>query len=616
MKFIILLFPIFFALPQQDPFELNQFMLAESYEQSGNLQKAIEIVENLYQKNPNNHNYFNKLYNLYLLTKKYETAIRLVELKLSVNPEDISLYGLKGSVYYLMGNYDLAKKNWEIPIKKNPENPFTYRMMANYAIERRAFDIAIEFLSAGKNKSSDKSIFSMDLGELYLITMQYESAVKEYCELLTQNQNMYAVIESKIFSFINKPDILKNSIKIVEKYQNYDVVFLNLLAKLHTEIKEFDKAFEYYKKIENQQSNAGQQLVSFANFLVNEKEYESAKKVFEYLYNNSNNNSIKSTAKLGLAKVLEAILWNEFNQKNDIWKNYYSPKYFDKLKTNLVLEAYQSVIDLFKFSDVAVEAIFSIGRINFYVNNDLNSAEEFFSEIINKYPTSRFYSRSLLEVALIKIIQNDFQSAIDYLNRIESSTTFIEEDKLSSYFYLAKLYAVEGNFNKAGTYLRKITDDVRNDFTNDALEFSLLLNTAKNDSINLLKYSKAEILVIQKDYKQAKKIYEEILSNRQSFILQPFCLIKIAEMEVALNQYQLALLKLDEIYNQKEKNIFSDKALFLKGKIYEYELNDYEQAISSYKNLLLEFPKSIYSDEARESINRLNKENIRKEKDA
>jgi tetratricopeptide (TPR) repeat protein len=616
VKFIILLFPIFFALPQQDPFELNQFMLAESYEQSGNLQKAIEIVENLYQKNPNNHNYFNKLYNLYLLTKKYETAIRLVELKLSVNPEDISLYGLKGSVYYLMGNYDLAKKNWEIPIKKNPENPFTYRMMANYAIERRAFDIAIEFLSAGKNKSSDKSIFSMDLGELYLITMQYESAVKEYCELLTQNQNMYAVIESKIFSFINKPDILKNSIKIVEKYQNYDVVFLNLLAKLHTEIKEFDKAFEYYKKIENQQSNAGQQLVSFANFLVNEKEYESAKKVFEYLYNNSNNNSIKSTAKLGLAKVLEAILWNEFNQKNDIWKNYYSTKYFDKLKTNLVLEAYQSVIDLFKFSDVAVEAIFSIGRINFYVNNDLNSAEEFFSEIINKYPTSRFYSRSLLEVALIKIIQNDFQSAIDYLNRIESSTTFIEEDKLSSYFYLAKLYAVEGNFNKAGTYLRKITDDVRNDFTNDALEFSLLLNTAKNDSINLLKYSKAEILVIQKDYKQAKKIYEEILSNRQSFILQPFCLIKIAEMEVALNQYQLALLKLDEIYNQKEKNIFSDKALFLKGKIYEYELNDYEQAISSYKNLLLEFPKSIYSDEARESINRLNKENIRKEKDA
>lgn len=606
LTYIIITVTLLFA--QTDPFEANQYMLAENYEQAGNYLKAIEIVEKLFQKNPNNQNYFNKLYNLYITTKKYETAIRLIELKLNSNPDDPSLYGLIGSVYYLMGELNTAKEKWEIPISKNPNNPFIYRMMANYAIERRAFEMAIEFLIKGKTKSDDPSMFAMDLGELFMITMQYESAIKEFCEILIINQGMYPVVESKIFSFINKPDVIQKSIKIVRTYQNKGLVFKNLLAKLYTESRQFDKAFDLYKEIEELQSTGGQQVLNFANFLINENEFEVAKKVFEYTYIISENTSIKASAKLGQARTLEAILWNNFNKQNDVWKTFYQPKFFSESATKDVISSYEEVIKLFRYSDVAVEALFSIGRINFYINNEIQKAEEAFVEIVNNYPTSRFYSKSLLELAIIKLITKNNLEAKEILKRIETVVSYSDEDKLSSYFYLSKLYALEGNFAAASENIKKITSNVKNDFTNDALEFSLLLNVAKNDSISLINYAKAEVLIITKKFKEAQVLFDEIALNQQSLVFQPFCLLKSAEMDIALNEYDSGMKKLDQIYSSKEKNIFSDKALYLKAKIFENAFKDLPSAVECYQKILIEFPKSIYSDESRESIIRLNNE--------
>lgn len=600
----------------QDPFEINQYMLAENYEQSGNLQKALEIIENLFQKNPDNPNYFNKLYNLYINTKKYETAIRFLELRIKSYPEDPSLYGMLGAVYYLMGDIKNAKFYWDSPIKKNPSNPFLYRIITNYAIEKRAFEIAIDYLETAKKISNDPTIFAIDLGELYLITMQYEKAIKEYCELLLRNITMQTFVDNKIFSYANKPDFLDIASEIVKGYENKGTVFKYLLAKLYSEKREFNKAFDLYKKIEKEQPTSNQQLLNFANFLINENEFEIAKEVFEYTYNNSDNQAIKSSAKLGLAKTLEAILWRDFNNQNDIWKNYFNPKYSSELQTNKTIAAFQDVINLFKHSDVAIESMYSIGRINFYISNNLKTAEEYFLEIVNNYPTSRFAGKSYLELGLIAINKNDFNQAKEYFQKVESSLSINDEEKLSANFYLSKLFALDGNFLVASEKLKKITINVKNDYTNDALEFSLLLNISKNDSINLIKFTKAEMLLIQRKYNEAQSLFDEISQIQQSLIFQPFCSIKSAAIDIALNNYDKAIEKLDKIYEAKEKNIFSDKALYLKARIFQYALKDDQKAIENYQKILIEFPKSIYLDESRDCIIRLKEVKKSREKDA
>jgi tetratricopeptide (TPR) repeat protein len=614
---ILLFFNFYLVYAQsQDPFEINQFMLAESYEQAGNTTKAIEIIEQLFQRNPNNPNYFNKLYNLYLNTKRYETAIRFVELRLATNPDDPSLYGMIGSVYYLMGNFNKARESWETPIKRSPNNPFIYRIMANYAIERRAFDIAIEYLEIGKNKSNDPTIFAIDLGELYLVTMQYEYAIKEYCELLLKNQGMYQVVENKIFSYASKDDFVKIAIGVIGKYESKGALFKNLLARLYTEARELNRAFELYKEVEKLQSTGNQQLLSFGNFLISENEFNTAKNVFEYVYNTSNNTAVKSSAKLGLAKTLEEMIWNDFKRQNDTWKNFYSPKYLTETQTKSLIDAYQEVVNLYRYSDVAVEALYAIGNIYLNINNNLSNAEKAFLEIVNFYPTSRFIRKSLLALAQLQLYKNNIKDAIDYLLAVESTISHSDDEKQNSYLLLAKLKAAEGDFAVAKEFISKITNNVKNDFTNDALEFSLLLNVAKHDSVNMIKYSTAEILIYQKQFIQAQVILDEILKNQQSLVFHPFSAIKSAEIDIATDNYKSALEKLDNIYLEKEKNIFSDKALYLKARIYEYAYMDYNKAIEHYQKILMEFQNSIYVDESRESIIRLNEKIKKREKDA
>jgi tetratricopeptide (TPR) repeat protein len=606
IKKIFTIFLLSFALfAQQNPYDTNQFMLAEAFEQQGNYLKAIEIIEQLYNRDSQNPNYFNKLVTLYITTRNYESAIKLLETRIKNYPDDPTNYGQLGSVYYMMGDYDKSKEIWNIPLKQSGRNNFAYRVIANYAIERRAFETAIEILNRGKENSDDPTIYAFDLGELYSLTMQYENAANEYCELLKRNPGLYSTVEAKIFSFINKPDALSQTINVVSKFSSQNTSFKLLLAKLFVEDKKFDKAFELYIEVDKSQNSNGQLLLDFANFLFNDEQYSLAQKVYEYILKNTSDSRIIPSAKIGLTKTLESLILNDYRKLNPEWKEFYIPEYLTEDKTQNILTAYKEVIELYKHSEVAVEARYRSALILFYVNNKPEKALEQLNEIINLYPTSIYFPKAAVESGNIFLQNGKIEQAKEKYLLVQNSYRVFEDDRNTAALQLAKIYASEGNFNLAIQTIGKVTANLKNDLTNDALGFSLILNTARNDSSNLLKFCKAEILTEQKDFLSAKKIYDEIIASPQAFILHSICKIRSAEMELALNNYSEALRKLGIIVDEEEKNIYSDKALYLTAKIYENGVKDISKAMDSYQKLLIKFPKSIYIDEARNRIQHL-----------
>ncbi|WP_304132344.1 tetratricopeptide repeat protein [Ignavibacterium album] len=604
-KTLFILFLVVELFAQQNPFDINQFMLAEAYEQQGNYSKAIEIIEQLYTKDTQNPNYFNKLVNLYITSKNFDAVVSLLNSRIKMFPQDPDNYGQLGSVYYMMGDYKKAKDVWEIPLAKTNRNSMNFRVIANYAIERRAFETAIEFLNRGKKESDDPTMYSFDLGELYSLTMQYENATKEYCELLKKNPGLYSTVEAKIFSFINKPEALQPTIKVVSSYQSQDVGFKLLLAKLMVEDKKYDKAFELYIEVDKIQNTGGQLLIDYANFLFNEEKFQLAKEAYEFIIKNFPESKQIPSAKLGLTKTLESLTLQEFRKLNPEWKTFYSTVYLTEEKTQKILSAYKEVIDLYKHSEIAIEARYRSALILYYVNNKPEKAIEQLNEIINLYPTSTYFPKALIELGNIYLQTAQIEIAKEKYLSAQNSSRVFEDDRNIASLQLSKVLASEGNFNAAIESLKKITFNLKNDLTNDALEFSLIMNTAKNDSSNLVKFCKAEIFTEQKNFTSAKSIYEEIALNPQAFVLHSICKLRSAEMELALNNYPEALKKLGAIVDEEEKNIYSDKALYLTAKIYEYGIIDLSKAIESYQKLLGRFPKSIYLDEARERIQHL-----------
>jgi tetratricopeptide (TPR) repeat protein len=581
----------------------NRFMLGTSFEQSGEYEKARQIFEELYNGNPANYQYFDALNRVYLQLKDYDNSINIIEDRIKKNEKDINLYGMLGKTYYIKGDENKAFNTWDQALQKTSANQNSYRVMANYAIEMRAFDKAIEYLNKGKSVSDTPRLFSYDLASIYSLTMRFKDAAREYCEIISSNPKQYQLVESRILSYIKKPDALSQTIDVVKNFEGNDKIVIDyLLARLYMEDDKFDKAFDLYLNIDDKQNNEGSDLFSFANFAYSEKHFNLAAKSYNELIKRHPNSSFVSSAKLGYAKTLEEALNIETSDSADSWKPFFKIERVDNDKVEKVINAYNELVNLYPRSEVASEALLRIGRILLYKQNDVSSAEKYFDRIIKEYPRSKFISDTYLELANINVLNNDFDSAKNNLSKvIDNRGNGLDKINLARY-NLAKVDFYRGDLPSAKRLLAEILSNLKDNIANDAIELSLLLNTTLNDSSNLVLYAKGELLITQGNYKEASSVFEQIASSKRSFMLANRASLKEAETELALNNYDKSISILQEISGQSEQNLYADQALYLLGNIYQYGMKDDTKALEMYEALLAKFPNSLYLDVAREEI--------------
>ena len=597
-----------FALfAQQSPMDQNQFMLAESYEQRGDFAKAVEIIETLNKKDPTNIQYFNKLNSLYLQLKKYDESAALINSRINITPQDISLYGLLGSTYYTAGDRTKAYQVWDDTAEKFKTNPMTLRIISNYAIEKRDFEKAIEYLNRGKEISKDPFLYSYDLGELYQITMRYREAAGEYCDLIKANPSQYQQIESKILSYSNKPNALDETIEVVEKHKSDDISFSYLLARLYIEKKNYDEAFDLFKEIDKKQNTRGADLFSFGEFVYRDGEYKTASEVYKFLIDNYSDQQNIPLAKLGYAKTQEALFIQKYNAANPEWKSFFIPAKVDENEIEPVISAYQEIVKVYQHSEVAIEANLRIGILLAHYRNDMIEAEKYFSIITETYPMSKFASLAFIELGNIKMQQAKLDEAEKLFQSVVKLQRANPEDKSYANYQLARIFSFRNDFESARKNLMSVMGNLKDNIANDAIELSILLNTAKNDSSNLSLYCAAEFLTEQKRFSEAKDLYLQLSQNPQAFVFHSIAKLRAAEMLIATDAYSAAIADLSLIVEEAEKNIYADKALYLQGQIYQYGLKDSVKAVESYESLLAKFPKSLFLDEARQNIIELKK---------
>jgi outer membrane protein assembly factor BamD (BamD/ComL family) len=78
--------------------------------------------------------------------------------------------------------------------------------------------------------------------------------------------------------------------------------------------------------------------------------------------------------------------------------------------------------------------------------------------------------------------------------------------------------------------------------------------------------------------------------------------IKYGEMLLAIDNYPESISILEGVAAEGEKNIYADKAVYLLGKINQFGIKNYSKAEEFYQQLLADYPKSIYADDARAQI--------------
>jgi tetratricopeptide (TPR) repeat protein len=577
--------------------------LAQSYEQAGDYENAVKLYEALYENYPQNIQYINSLYRVYTQLKNYAALVDVLEKRIAEVPDDISSYGMLGSTYHRMGNEAKANEVWEIPLENETENALTFRLIADYALERRAFEKAIDLYSRGKAIADDKIIFSFDLARLYTLTMQFDKATEEYCFILLNEPKQMTTVETRIFEYISKPGALDASISVVEENSNDGNLSLQyLLARLYAEKRRFDDALEVYLKIDKQQSTQGKDLFIYADLLLRENYFNLAAEVYKKIIELYPNSTLTAEAKLGYARSLESELYDEYVKTIPLWKPFFPLSKFESGKIEKVLSAFDEVINLYKHSEPAYEALLRSGMIKFYLQNEIEGSKKSLNIVITEAPLSRSAVDAFLELGNISLIEGNLDEAEKKYSVLLNNSRAQNDKKNSATYKLSRIYFYQLKFKEAIKYLSNILKNLKDNSANDALELSLILNSTMNDSINIALFAKAEFLAEQKKFSEAAKIYRKISENPQAFVLHSISLLRVSEMMLAENNYLEAVSSFENVVEEGTKNIYSDKAVYLLGKIHQFGLNDLVKAEEYYQKLLAEYPNSIYVDDAREQL--------------
>ncbi|HZW39991.1 MAG TPA: tetratricopeptide repeat protein [Ignavibacteriaceae bacterium] len=596
MKLKVLFITLFLFADVFCQMEAQKFYTASAYEQAGEFERAKTIYEELYNKDRNNYQYFDALVRINNQLKLYDTSILIIEDKLKSNPNDINVYALLGKTYHMKGDENKAEEVW-LKAGEITNNEFNYRILANAALERRAFSTAIKLLKKGKDIAQEPVAFSFELAQLFTLTMQYKDAALEYVEVLTKAPNQLPTIQNRILQYINKPEALSQSIDVIKKHLDVNEAFPQLLAWLYRENKQYDEAFNLYKDIDDNKNSNGQLLLDFGRTVFDRGEYDLSLKVFKDLIEEHPNSEFIPSAKFYYARAIEAI--NNKKDKNS-WKPLEIISNNNDKSDDEVIKIYKELSELFPNNDVASESNLRIGRIYLYKNNDLQKAEEYFQKV-TEGRNQNFKAEALMELGKVELLKGNIDKSEQFLQNVVQNKGFGQENNNSAALRLAKLYFYEQDFNKSKETLNGIIDNLKDNSANDALELSLILNTGLNDSLLLVKFSQAEFSAAKQDFQNADKLYKEI-GESKSIFLESISKIREAEILLALDSLDLCLILLNDISNLDSKNIYADKALLLMGKIYQFGKLDNDNAVKMYNDLLARFPNSMYLDEARENI--------------
>ena len=581
----------------------NKYRLGKSYEDSGEIEKAETVYKELIQAQPWNQKFLIALNDVYLQLKNYDASISLLEKAIQLNRNDINAFGLLGTTYFIKGDQPKAYEVWDEALTVLNGNHIAYRIIANYAIENRAFDKAVEILEKGKEVSNDPKLFAFDLANIHTANMKYKEATDEYCSLLVSQPLQLETIKRRIADFLDRPgaaEAVEESI-LKNLAGNDNSTLKEFLAFVFVSENKFDEAMELVVEIDKRSNGNGTTVYRFAQELLNNKQYFTASGCFNYIIENYASSPVYPSAKIGYARTLELTADTQFANDSSAWKEYGNYN-ISRSGTYLpVVNAYKEIAENYPAAPIGVEAMFRVASVQFYKLRLIDDAVKNLTDIILNKKMPAFSIRAFELLGDINVYTGEIDEALNnYVNayKLKDVDMGRENQILSK---IADVYFWKGEFSKSLENLNKVIRNLNDNNANNAIELALLINTNKQDSVNLALYSNALLSAEQYKFNEAGDIFKK-LSNSGSMFLSKLSVFKYAQMLTAEDRYPEALEILNNFIDEDKSGINADKSLFLCGQIYQFGLNDGQTALSYYTKILENFPNSLFYDKSRELI--------------
>jgi TolA-binding protein len=421
------------------------------------------------------------------------------------------------------------------------------------------------------------------MGEVLLL-VQANPAQISYAQNMLQN----SLKDEKEFEALER-----TLISTVQKNPNQSVLS-ELLLWVYLQRKDFSSALIQARALDRRNRENGNRIFEIGSISLKNGDYETAIEAFDYITKEYPSGPFYVLARQRLLNAKEEQVKNTFP--------------IDQAKIRTLIADYQSLLNEFGKNDRTVDAMRNMAMLHAFYLDEKDQAVTLLQEVINTPRANPdLVAQAKINLGDIYLLKAEPWEATLLYSQVEKShkeTTIGHEAKLKN----ARLSYYKGDFELAQAHLDILKLATSREIANDAMELSLLItdNTGLDTTTEAMKdYAAADLLVFQNKFNQAIQKLDYMLKKYPDHSLTDEIYYLKAKIYLREGNYTDALYNLARITASEKPDILSDDALFLTAKITEENLKDNEKAKKLYNDLMLKFPGSTYTVEARKRFRNL-----------
>lgn len=463
-------------------------------------------------------------------------------------------------------------------------------------------DMADEFRSAGQPEWAKKALmngrevskrndlFQLELASVYRDLNEPEKMIDELLSYGTRYQNI-EVVQNMLQDFTKdeKEQALLEKVLYdkIQKFPN-EGFYNELLIWYQVQKKDFYKAFIQERALDKRFKHNGARLYNLAMLALQNEDYVNAGAIFDYL--------VKEYPKGQLYPVARRMAI--FSREEQV-KNTYPIK---REEVQKLLGQYQQLVDELGVGLRTIEALRNMATLNAFYLDDFKKAIQIMQMAIDAGRQEKmFVDKCKLDLGDIYLLQGEPWEASLLYSQVEKSQ---KDDQLGYEAKLrnAKLHYFKGDFALAKEVLDILKKATSREIANDANELSLLImdNTGLDSSETAMKeYSNIELLLFQNKKYEAIDSLKYLYEKYPEHSLSDEILWLMANTYVKLDSNQQAMASLKLLYSKFGIDILGDDALFEMARLNQEKLNNKDEAMKLYQELMEKYPGSIFVAESR-----------------
>ncbi len=604
------------ALAQNDG-NNTLFRRARAYNKAGKIEEAIQILQKLNEENPENIAYLKLLKDSYTELGKFQRLLTLLQRNLSLHPDNWRIETEIIDTYIKIGENDKAFFIINKLSEKYPESYPLTRTIASVLSSNRLYDETVKVYKNAQKRMENPAPVTRDLANYHASRLNYTRATNEYIKFLNSAPQNYGYVRQRLSRFNTDSSTINSVLKVLDaglKKSPENQSLRQLVADYQFRTGNFEQALAEIILLEENSDSDGQILFQLIENLKHEKEYEIGIKAARKLMSLRPDSRYYPKTYFMLAELHEL---KETNQNETKYDPILNLQFTDLNRINespgipKSIAIYDSLSSRYKNSLISSKALFRMGEIYFMRLQNLDEAEKAFNRSMLSFRGVEIVEPALTRLADISLERGDLESAIESYHKLAERTKS-ESIRLNSKFIISKIEYFSGEYDSALYHLNDliIESDFEDPIMNDVLELSILLEIAKSD--NSVKsqeafklYSKGDLLTHRRRYSEAQMVFQNLSDGYPETPISDDALFLVAELSAIMGRYEESVESFDLFLATYPESDLIDKALLVAGEISEIGLKKYRRANTYFETLLIDHPRSLYADIARQHLRKL-----------